>query len=118
MAYMYIVSRSTHAALLLLLATTAFAEGPPGWVLTFSEDFDQKDLEFPKWSPHDPWGHERNRESQAWAPEALHVEAGTLHIVAKREKARFDGQERSYTSGIVTTYGSFAQTYGRFEIRC
>lgn len=106
-----------------MLASAALAETPAplplkGWVLTFSDEFDQKELEFPKWSLHDPWGHARNRESQAWVPDAVTLDAGLLRLTARREPARYDGQNREYTSGIVTTYGSFAQTYGRFEIRC
>jgi beta-glucanase (GH16 family) len=111
------------AFLLFSIAATAVAtaaEAPSkGWVLTFSDEFDHKELEFPKWSVHDPWGgHARNRESQAWVPAAVSLESGNLRLTARREPARFDGQNREYTSGIVTTYGSFAQTYGRFEIRC
>jgi len=114
-----------HAALAGLTALPALLAQPPvpahplkGWVLTFSDEFEQKELEFPKWSLHDPWGHERNRESQAWVPAAVQLDAGVVHLIAKREPARYDGQNRQYTSGILTTYGSFAQTYGRFEIRC
>jgi beta-glucanase (GH16 family) len=94
-------------------------DAPKGWVLTFSDEFDGKELEFPKWSVHDPFGgHSRNRESQAWVEGAVGLEGGRLRLTARREAARFDGQNREYTSGIVTTLGSFAQTYGRFEIRC
>jgi beta-glucanase (GH16 family) len=105
----------THCAFLALLAATGVEAQ---WVPTFSEDFDGTELSFPKWTPHDPWGHERNREGQAYVPEAIQVKDGMLRIAAKRESARYDGIQREFTSGIVTTYGSFAQTYGRFEIRC
>ena len=91
---------------------------PPEWLLTFSDEFNQKELEFPKWSLHDPWGHARNRESQAWIPGAVQLQGGHARLTARREPARYDGQNREYTSGIITTYGSFAQLYGRFEIRC
>lgn len=88
------------------------------WIPTFSDEFDEAELEFPKWSVHDPWGHARNRESQAWVPGAVQLQDGNARIAARRENARFDGETREYTSGIITTYGSFAQMYGRFEIRC
>lgn len=88
------------------------------WVVTFSEDFDGKELSFPKWTPHDPFGQERHREGQAYVPEAITVADGMAHIVARRSLAMYDGAQREFTSGILTTYGSFAQTYGRFEIRC
>ena len=91
---------------------------PKAWALTFSDEFEGKDLEFPKWSAHDPWGHAQNRESQAWVAGGVRLQDGMLRLTARRESARYDGQMREYTSGIVTTLGSFAQTYGRFEIRC
>ncbi|MES1261535.1 MAG: glycoside hydrolase family 16 protein [Acidobacteriota bacterium] len=102
------------APVILMSAQTA----SKGWVLTFSDEFEGKELEFPKWSTHDPWGHAQNRESQAWVPGAVQLQAGILRLTARRESASYDGQAREYTSGIVTTLGSFAQTYGRFEIRC
>ena len=105
----------------LLTVSCAFAQKPAtgsDWVLTFSEMFEGKELSFPKWTPHDPWGHERNREGQAYVPEAISVEEGTARIVAQRKVASYDGMQREFTSGMMTTYGSFAQTYGRFEIRC
>jgi beta-glucanase (GH16 family) len=107
--------------LFLLSAATAMAQSQvkaPVWIPTFTEEFNQKELEFPKWSLHDPWGHARNRESQAWIPEAVQLHDGNARIAVRREPARYDGQNREYTSGIITTLGSFAQTYGRFEIRC
>ena len=51
-------------------------------------------------------------------PEAIEVKGGVVRIVARRETARYDGSQREFTSGMLTTFGSFAQTYGRFEIRC
>lgn len=110
-------------AVLSLLVFTSVLSGqnlakPQPWNLTFSDEFDRQELEFPKWSVSDPWGHARNRESQAWVPSAVQAEGGNARIAARREAARYDGQQREYTSGILTTYGSFAQMYGRFEIRC
>ena len=66
------MSFSLRAAILLLVLTAVLAgQGvsksmPNGWALTFSDEFEGKELEFPKWSAHDPWGHAQNRESQAW----------------------------------------------------
>ena len=110
------------ALLLIVTAASVFAQKPaaaaPQWVMTFNDEFDGAELVFPKWAPHDPWGHERNREAQAYVPGAIEVRGGMAHIVASRAHARYDGHEREFTSGMMTTYGSFAQTYGRFEIRC
>jgi beta-glucanase (GH16 family) len=116
-----VASLKRAASLVLFFATALPAQTAlkaPEWVPTFSDEFSQKELEFPKWSVNDPWGHARNRESQAWVPTAVQLQEGNARIAARREPARYDGQQREYTSGILTTYGSFAQMYGRFEIRC
>lgn len=113
------MNRSIYiACALLAFACVAAAQTKPTWVLTFSEEFDGSELSYPKWVPHDPWGHERNREGQAYVPGAIAVKEGMARIVARRELAKYDGVQREFTSGMMTTLGSFAQTYGRFEIRC
>src|SRR5579863_9478904 len=92
------------------------------WVLTFDDEFNGTELDLLHWSPHDPWGKVRNRQLQAWAPDSMAVREGQLHLVAQKtteaKPVRFEGKDREYVSGIVTTFGTFAQTYGRFEIRC
>lgn len=93
------------------------------WVQTFDEEFNGKELNLSRWSPHDPWGHVRDRQLQAYAPEAIEVSGGQLHIVARRAPVnevpvRYDGKEREYVSGIISTFGIFSQAFGRFEIRC
>jgi beta-glucanase (GH16 family) len=97
----------------LLLSQKAAIDGNAGWVLTFDDEFNGALLDLSRWSPHDPWGRARDRQLQTYAPDALQVGGGQLHIVARREE-----NARGYVSGIVSTFGTFAQTYGRFEIRC
>ncbi len=107
------MARIPYALPLLFLTTLAVHAQRPelkGWEPTFTEEFNTKELEFPKWSLHDPWGHPRNRESQLWTPESVELANGSAKLIARKNAG--------YTSGIITTYGSFAQTYGRFEIRC
>jgi beta-glucanase (GH16 family) len=67
-----------------------------GWVLTFDDEFNATELDLARWVPHDPFGH-------LHAPEAVAVSGGQLHLAV---------------SGVVSTFGLFSQTYGRFEIRC
>jgi beta-glucanase (GH16 family) len=110
-------------ALLLLLASLPLlllsAENDGNWTLTFADEFNGTELDLSRWTPHDPWGHVRDRQLQAYAPEALTVSGGQLHIVAQvAQVARRDGKDREYVSGIISTFGTFSQTYGRFEIRC
>ena len=90
--------------------------------MTFDDEFDGAKLDLSRWTPHDPWGHVRDRQLQAYSPDAVSVSGGQLHIVARRTEAGeaaawYDGRNREYISGIVSTFGLFSQTYGRFEIR-
>jgi beta-glucanase (GH16 family) len=89
----------------------------PGWKLTFHDEFDGTALDTAKWNPKDPWGRERNQELQAYVPDAFEVRDGILRIKAEKRTAFYSGRERSYTSGMMTTYQKFSQQYGRFEIR-
>ena len=84
----------------------------PEWTLTFSDEFEGADLDLSKWSPHDPFGGRRSGELAGALPEAITVAAGQALI-----SARHQGGDPPYTSGIMTTRGTFAQTYGRFEAR-
>ena len=109
------------ALTLLALFPTLNAAAPadrPGWKLTFQDDFDGTSLDLQKWNPNDPWGRARNKELQAYVTNAFEVKDGTLRINAQTGDAVYDGKERAYTSGMMTTYRKFAQQYGRFEIRC
>lgn len=92
------------------------------WILTFADEFNGSEPDLSRWVPHDPWGQARDRQLQAWVPDAVSISGGQLHLIATRtteaRPVRYDGKEREYVSGIVTTFGTFAQMYGRFEIRC
>ncbi len=76
------------------------------WVLTFADEFDGTQLDLAKWSPHEPGGPARDAH-----PEAITLSGGQLHVTARHAS-------KGYVPGIVTTFGTFAQRYGRFEIRC
>jgi beta-glucanase (GH16 family) len=89
-----------------------------GWKLTFQDEFNGSSLDPQKWNPNDPWGRERNQELQAYVKDAFVVTNGLLHIQAEKREAFYARKQRSYTSGMMTTYGKFSQQYGRFEIRC
>jgi beta-glucanase (GH16 family) len=81
----------------------------PGWVLKFSDEFDGRALDYSKWSPHPP-GKLVLGGIQTWIPEAIELSGGEAHLIARRTGTGF-------TSGVMTTLGTFAQTFGRFEIR-
>jgi hypothetical protein len=88
--------------LLLLLSLSPLLLGQKengNWVLTFDDEFNGAELDLSRWTPHDP----REQQSKSFAPEAVAVSGGQLHIAVP---------------GVVSTFGTFSQTYGRFEIRC
>jgi beta-glucanase (GH16 family) len=81
------------------------------WIRTFTDEFNGTELDLSRWSPHDPRQQVRDLQLQKYAPQAVEVGGGQLHILAR-------AKEGEYTSGIISTFGIFSQTYGRFEIRC
>jgi hypothetical protein len=64
--------------------------------LTFADDFDGAMLDLSHWIPHSPWPAEKT-------PDVPALSSGQLHVAGH---------------SVITTFGMFAQTYGRFEIRC
>lgn len=108
------------AGVIFSITSVATAESAEidGWVLTFQDEFDGPALDTRLWNPNDPWGAERNGELQAYVPNAFEVRDGILLIKTKRQRAYYAGKTRDFTSGMASTYGKFAQQYGRFEIRC
>jgi beta-glucanase (GH16 family) len=82
---------------------------PPAWTLKFDEEFDSTSMNYAKWSPHAP-GKGILEGQQTWLPGAITISGGQAHLTAAKTA-------HGYTSGIMTTLGSFAQKFGRFEIR-
>jgi beta-glucanase (GH16 family) len=82
-----------------------------GYELSFTDDFNGTSLDITKWSTQYPSGN--SGEQQFYAPDAFTVHDGILKITA--EKRAMQGY--SYTSGIITTQGTFSQKYGLFTIR-
>jgi beta-glucanase (GH16 family) len=87
-----------HWPLVLLVSVSPLLSQKPGagWVLTFADEFNSAELDLSRWVSHDPGRDVSDRQSE------FSVSGGQLHL----------------TSGVVGTFGVFAQTYGRFEIRC
>lgn len=82
---------------------------PPGWTLKFDEEFNSSSINYDKWSPHAP-GKVVFEGQQTWLPRAIAISGGEAHLTATKTAT-------GYTSGMMTTLGSFAQKFGRFEIR-
>lgn len=87
----------------------------PGWVLTFADEFDGNDLDRSRWIDSYPDNNRThtNNEQQYYAPDGWRVTNGLMHFTAERRAMG----GLPYTSGMVSSYGKFAQQYGWFEIR-
>ncbi len=86
-----------------------------GWTLTFHDEFNGSKLDTHKWidSYPDNVRTHNNNEQQYYAPDGYAVRDGSLHLRA--DKRTMGGMP--YTSGMVSSYGKFAQQFGYFEIR-
>jgi beta-glucanase (GH16 family) len=80
------------------------------WKQTFGDEFNGTSLDRNKWDTTYPT---HGSELQYYAPDAFIVNNGVLKI--KAEKRSMNGY--SYTSGIINTFGKFAQKYGKFHMR-
>ena len=96
---------------------------PPGWTLTWSDEFDQPDGSAPdpaKWKIEtggNGWGN-KELEYYTSRPRNVHVRNGNLEMIALKEAyAGADGVTRNYTSARLKTLDKFDQAYGRFEAR-
>ena len=118
----------------LRAATTSPSASPTGgWKLVFADEFDRNDLDRTRWTAYeDCWGG-GNKERQCYTarPENVSVHDGQLELTARFETAsgpslpldlRTAGMEpppasKPFTSGKISTLGSFSLTYGRIEVR-
>lgn len=87
--------------------------GNEDWRLTFDDEFNGTSLDTSKWTTHFWWGRTRDVELQYYSDDAVEVGDGRLTLRAEK---RSEGG-RNYTSGVVTTLGSFSQKYGFWEVR-
>jgi hypothetical protein len=87
----------TIAAIFLLFASLHAQQTVP----SFADEFNAPQLDLARWVPHDPQDRLNNDPSSRPASD-LRISGGQLHIPP---------------GSAVSTFGIFAQTYGRFEIR-
>ncbi len=108
-----------QAALILTLLPLSAVADPPQpskWRLTFSDDFNGPTLDATKWMDTYFWGgrtNTANNELQYYVDNAFEFQNGILSIRA--DKKVMNGY--NYTSGLISSYGRFSQTYGYFEIK-
>lgn len=106
------VAGNLAAAALAIVA--AFAGGaaatPPGWLPTWSDEFDGTTLDATKWDAI-YWLTPHNNERQAYHPSRATVSDGRLVLTA--DNTPLGGKQ--YTSGKVES--KYTQQYGRWEVR-
>jgi len=96
------------------------------WKCTFVDDFTGSSLNRNKWVVQRTAvsGHSGNK-ADCWVdnPNNISVASGTLRLTSRKESQRFTCNHplrtytTQYTSGSVSTWGKFQQTYGRWQIR-
>lgn len=96
------------------------------WRCRFSDDFNGPTVDRSKWIVQHTalTGWRSGRECYQNDPDNVRVSGGVLHLTAREEAGLFlcptpggGGYWTRVTSGMVTTWGRFQQTYGRWEIR-
>jgi beta-glucanase (GH16 family) len=96
------------------------------WRCAFADDFNGTALDAAKWQPLTTESTNLRGAGDCWVDgsENIAVGDGFLRLTSQREDSPFtctmaDGttDESQISSGSVTTYGRFAQAYGRWEIR-
>ncbi len=96
------------------------------WRCTFTDEFTGTTLDRSKWVPQltASSGYRNGPECYLDRAANIAVGNGVLTLTARRETTPFICHDplggdftTSYTSGMVSTWGLFTQTYGRFEIR-
>jgi beta-glucanase (GH16 family) len=89
---------------------------PGGYKLTFSDEFDGSKLDTGKWNTLAPWGvqfYSDSHQQQAFIPEGVTLASGLASFTARKSQGNTGGQP--YSSGSITTNGTF--THGYFEAR-
>jgi beta-glucanase (GH16 family) len=120
------ISVLSLTTLILLSVSHAVFAGPPGetskWVPTFVDDFTNFDTN--KWSRGWSWFGYQDKPMQGTfknddvfyvidRPNNAFVDGGILHLTAREQKMG----GKSYTSGVVTSFGKLEQRYGYFEMK-
>jgi beta-glucanase (GH16 family) len=96
------------------------------WQCSFSDDFGGGSLDSSKWLPQQTANSGYLNGLSACfvdSPNNISVSGGSLNLTARQEPSWFwcpmgmFGFPTQYTSGMVTSYGRFSQTYGRYAVR-
>ncbi len=88
------------------------------WDLAFEDEFDGPQLEESRWNRSFPWNQVINNELAGYSPDNVRLRNGKLVLTANDYEIEYGGRSLNYTSGVVTSFNKFEQTFGYFEIRC
>ncbi len=96
-----------------------------GWECSFDDEFDGSSLSASHWDVQDTalTGYRSGDECYLDNPANVSVSGGVLNLTARRAATPFTCQSpvgnytTRYTSGMVTSYLKFSQTYGYFEVK-
>lgn len=99
-------------------ATPLPIQAPPGWTLSWHDEFDGSTVDTTKWNvvstaPGGYYIDSLHDGLQAWTPQAVSVQSGMLRFTSSQQKV--DGH--NYASGALTTQGKFSFLYGRVDVR-
>ena len=96
------------------------------WVCTFDSEFTGTSLDTSQWVPMETATSGYTSGLVACfvnSPNNISVGNGYLSLTARKEAAPFTCHDpygnftTQYTSGYITSFGKFAQAYGRFEVK-
>jgi beta-glucanase (GH16 family) len=92
------------------------------WRCSFDDEFNGSALDTTKWVPQQTAlsGFHSGPECFVNSPSNISESGGTLNLTVRATAAPFSCgglYTTQYTSGSVSSYGLFAQAYGRFEVR-
>jgi beta-glucanase (GH16 family) len=93
------------------------------WRCTFADNFDGSTLDRSKWKVQTDFvsGDDAHQACYVDSPQNLAVAGGALRLTVRKgapqQCAALGGAVTSYTSGMVTTWHTWSQQYGRFEAR-
>jgi beta-glucanase (GH16 family) len=105
---------------------TLLKDDGSAWTCTFDDEFDGAALDPTKWNVVQTAvdGYHSGKECDEDDPDNVFVSDGALHLVTLKTAAPFECHtpqkgpyQTQYTSGMVTTDGTFSQTYGMFEAK-
>ncbi len=106
-------------------STTIYKSPGKAWRCTFSDDFAGTTLNRSRWTVQETAtsGYQNGGDCFVDSPGNVSVADGALSLTTRRESSAFTctapggTYTSSHTSGMVSTWGTFAQAYGRFEVR-